>query len=74
MSEHKGALREHEGAQGSAEGAEREHKAVQGRSKWEPEVTFLHLGLSCLLMLFCCLDFATSNRILIDAGARCHPE
>ena len=36
------------GARGSAEGAEREHEAVQGRSRWEPEVSFLYLGLSCL--------------------------
>ena len=49
---HRGAPREHEGALGehwgSTGGAEREHEAVQGRSRWEPEVDFLYLGLSCL--------------------------
>ena len=45
MSEHRGTT---EGARGSTGGAEREHEAVQGRSRWEPEVDFLYLGLSCL--------------------------
>ena len=59
--EHRGSTREHGG---SAEGASREHEAVQGRSRWEPEMGFLHLSLTCLLMLFYYLDFATSYRIL----------
>ena len=50
MGEHGGASREHEGTRGSTEAAEKEHEAVQGRSRWEPEVDFLHLGLSCILL------------------------
>ena len=66
--EHRGSIEGTRGSTGgawwSAEGAEREHEAVQERSMWEPEIGFLHLSLSCLLLLLCCPEFATSYRIL----------
>ncbi len=48
-----------EGARESTGGAEREHGAVQGRSRWESQMDFLHLGLSC------CLYFTAPYRILL---------
>ena len=54
ISEHGGALREQIGSTRQCRGA------VGGSLKWG----LFHLGLSCFLMFFCCLDFATFYRIL----------